>query len=167
MSAPARLRPLTAADLDRVLALEPQLFGRGAWSRQVYAEELTTAGRTYLAAVVDDEPGELLVGWAGLAAGEEAQVMTIGVAPGYRRRGIATQMLGALLDVAHRQGARSVLLEVRASDDGAQALYARAGFVPIGRRRHYYVAEGEDAIVMRTQLRAGPGPVGSEQAGTR
>ena len=89
--------------------------------------------------------------------------MTVGVAPGYRRRGIATQLLGALLDVARAQGARSVLLEVRASDDGAQALYARAGFVPIGRRRHYYVAEREDAVVMRTVLRRGPGPIGSEQ----
>jgi ribosomal-protein-alanine N-acetyltransferase len=164
--APARLRALRFSDLDRVLALEPELFGRGAWSRGVYDEELATPGRTYLAAVVDD-PDELLVGWAGLAAGEEAQVMTVGVAPGYRRRGIATQLLGALLDVAREQGARSVLLEVRASDDGAQALYARAGFTPIGRRRHYYVAEGEDAIVMRTVLRRGSGPVGSEQGGTR
>ncbi|MFH5822118.1 ribosomal protein S18-alanine N-acetyltransferase [Georgenia sp. AZ-5] len=159
-----RLRPLAREDLGRVLELEPQLFGAGAWSRGVYLEELATPGRTYLAAVLDaPDGGELLVGYAGLAAGEEAQVMTVGVDARYRRRGIATAMLEALVETARAGGARSVLLEVRAGDDGAQRLYARAGFRPIGRRRNYYAAEREDAIVMRKVLR-GAGPVGSEAA---
>ncbi|UNX54318.1 ribosomal protein S18-alanine N-acetyltransferase [Georgenia sp. TF02-10] len=152
------LRPLTRADLDQVLALEPVLFGPGAWSRGTYLDELAAPGRVYVAAA----DGDRLVGYAGIALGEEAQVMTVGVAPGHRRRGIGTHLLAALLDAAREAGARSVLLEVRASDDGAQALYARAGFVPVGRRRNYYVAEREDAVVMRKQLRTGPGPVGSE-----
>ncbi|MFD1506603.1 ribosomal-protein-alanine N-acetyltransferase [Georgenia yuyongxinii] len=157
-----RLRPLTTADLGRVLELEPQLFGAGAWSRGTYIEELAAAGRTYVAAVIEADGAERLVGYAGVAAGEEAQVMTVGVAAGYRRRGIGTRLLDALVRTAAEEGARSMLLEVRASDEGAQALYARAGFVPIGRRRNYYLAEREDAVVMRKVLRRGPGPVGNE-----
>lgn len=156
-----RLRPLLGTDLDRVMELEPLLFGAGAWSLGAYREELATEGRTYVAAVVAEAGGELLVGYAGVAAGEEAQVMTVGVDAAHRRRGIGTLLLEALLEAARADGARSVLLEVRASDDGAQRLYARAGFVPIGRRRRYYVMEGEDAVVMRKDLRPSIGPVGA------
>ncbi|WP_127126574.1 ribosomal protein S18-alanine N-acetyltransferase [Georgenia sp. SYP-B2076] len=159
----ARLRPLTRADLDRVMELEPQLFGAGAWTRGVYVDELTTPGRTYVAAVVDRPDGtEIMVGYAGLAAGDEAQVMTVGVDPAFRRRGIATQLLEALLRAARAERARSVLLEVRASDAGAQRLYARAGFTPIGVRRNYYAVEREDAVVMRATLGRRGRPVGSE-----
>lgn len=158
MTSPARLRPLVSADLDRVVELEAELFGPGAWSRGVYLDELAAPGRTYLAAVVDGT----VVGYAGLAAGEEAQVMTVGVTAPYRRRGIARQLLEALLAAARADGSRTVLLEVRASDAGAQRLYEGAGFTRIGLRRGYYAAEGEDAVVMRARLTASPGPVGSE-----
>ena len=158
MTSPARLRPLVSADLDRVVELEAELFGPGAWSRGVYLDELAAPGRTYLAAVVDGT----VVGYAGLAAGEEAQVMTVGVAAPYRRRGIARQLLEAILAAARADGSRTVLLEVRASDAGAQRLYEGAGFARIGLRRGYYAAEGEDAVVMRARLTASPGPVGSE-----
>jgi [ribosomal protein S18]-alanine N-acetyltransferase len=161
-----RLRPLRLDDLDRVMELEDQLFGPGAWGRGAYVEELTVApGRTYVAAVVDAEDGERLVGYAGLAAAEEAQVMTVGVDADYRRRGIGARLVDALLAAAREDGARTVLLEVRASDEGAQRLYRRAGFEPVGRRRRYYQAEREDAVVMRARLTPSPGPVGTEGAG--
>ncbi|GAA4287699.1 ribosomal protein S18-alanine N-acetyltransferase [Georgenia daeguensis] len=161
-----RLRPLRESDLDRVMELEVQLFGAGAWSRGAYLEELTRApGRTYLAAVVDGPGGELVVGYAGLVAGTEAQVMTVGVDAEHRRRGIGRLLVDALLADARAHGARTVLLEVRAGDAGAQRLYARAGFEPIGRRRNYYQAEGEDAVVMRARLTPSPGPVGAEAGG--
>lgn len=187
---PVRLRPLLESDLGRVMELEPLLFGAGAWSLGTYREELTTTGRTYVAAVVPgadgEQPGtdgerpgvatvmpgvegpdagdERLVGYAGLATGEEAQVMTVGVDAEHRRQGIGARLVGALVEAARTGGARTVLLEVRASDDGAQQLYARAGFVPIGRRRRYY-RDGEDAVVMRTDLRRRVGPVGTPSTG--
>lgn len=154
-----RLRPLERADLDRVLELEPELFGRGAWSRVAYESELELDDRRYVAAIGTD--GEL-VGWAGIALADEASVMTVGVAPGARRRGIGTLLLGALLDEARAARARQVFLEVRASDAGAQALYSRAGFEPVGLRRGYYSAEGEDAVVMCLSLVRRAGPVGAD-----
>jgi [ribosomal protein S18]-alanine N-acetyltransferase len=161
-----RLRPLRESDLDRVLELEGQLFGAGAWSRGAYVDELTRApGRTYVAAVVDQPEGERVVGYAGLAGGAEAQIMTVGVDAAHRRQGIGAMLVDALLAAARVQGARTVLLEVRAGDAGAQRLYTRAGFEPIGRRRNYYQAEREDAVVMRARLTVAPGPVGAELDG--
>ncbi len=154
------LRAMGPEDLDEVIALEPELFGAGAWSRGVYEEELTRADRYY---VVVTDPA--VVGYAGLALGVEATVMTIGVAAEHRRQGHGRTMLAALLDRARATGAESVFLEVRAHDDGAQALYASFGFAPLGVRRGYYQPEGADALVMRLVLASptpGPGPVGAE-----
>lgn len=160
------LRPLVLADLDRVMELEAELFGAGAWPRGTYIEELTEApDRVYVAAVDEDD----LVGYAGVVIADEAQIMTVGVAQSHQGRGIGARLVDALLDAAREAGARSCLLEVRAADEGAQRLYARAGFTPLGLRRRYYPG-GEDAVVMRARLRpprhTGPGPIGAEVTGT-
>ena len=157
----ARLRPMRSEDLGAVLALEPELFGAGAWSRGVYEEELRRSDRYY---VVVAEGAEV-IGYAGLATGIEATVMTIGVAAAHRRQGHARTMLMDLLAQARATGAESMFLEVRTSDDGAQALYTSFGFAPLAVRRGYYQPEGADALVMQLVLRPKTpslGPVGSE-----
>ena len=157
----AQLRLMCSADLSAVIALEPELFVAGAWSRGVYEEELRRADRYYVVVAEAD----LVIGYAGLATGIEATVMTIGVAAPRRRQGHARTMLTALLDQARRTGAESVFLEVRTSDDGAQALYSSFGFEPLAVRRGYYQPEGADALVMQLELRPTTpslGPVGSE-----
>lgn len=144
------LRPLTIGDLDRVDELEHELFGAAAWSRAAYAEELRASGRSYVAAV---EPGGLVVGYAGILLGRESEVMTVGVAASWQRRGIGALLVDALLAAARRAAARWVFLEVRAGDDGARRLYHRAGFRDLGVRRGYYQPDGEDAVVMRLDMR--------------
>ncbi|GAB2615405.1 ribosomal protein S18-alanine N-acetyltransferase [Pseudactinotalea suaedae] len=157
----AVLRPLRLEDVDRVLELEVTLFGLGAWTRGMYENELSTPGRTYVAV---EEDG-VLVGYAGANLGEESHVMTIGVAPQARRRGYASRMLSELMATARRHGATSMLLEVRADDDGPQGLYRRFGFEQIGVRPGYYQLEGADAVVMRAPLAAPPGLPGDEPPG--
>lgn len=144
----ALLRPLRPDDVDRVLELEVVLFGLGAWTRGMYEDELGAPHRCYVAI----EEGGVLVGYAGASLAEESHIMTIGVAPEARRRGHASRMLAELLETARRQGATSMLLEVRADDDGAQTLYRRFGFEQIGVRPGYYQLEGVDAVVMRAAL---------------
>lgn len=148
MSDAAVLRPLRADDVERVLELEVQLFGLGAWTRGMYEDEMAAPGRVYVAV----EEGGALVGYAGAMLGEESHVMTIGVAPHARRRGYASMMLADLMATARRHGATSMILEVRADDDGPQQLYRRFGFEPIGIRPGYYQLEGADAVVMRADL---------------
>lgn len=151
------LRPLREADLDAVLALEAELFGPLAWSRASYLEELRHPSRHYLAATSRGT----LVGYAGIFIASESQIMTIGVHPDYRRQGIATALLTALIDVARHRRSREVWLEVRADDPGAQALYRAAGFEEVGLREDYY-GPGIHARVMRLVLRGGQGIVGHQ-----
>lgn len=139
------LSGLRAADLDRVLALERELFGAEAWSRWMFTEELRAAGRHYLAALAGDE----LVGYGGLCAyPQEAFIQTMAVAPAWWGRGLGSALLAALLAEAARRGHDEVLLEVRVDNERAQRLYRRFGFAEIGRRRGYYQPSNTDALVM-------------------
>jgi [ribosomal protein S18]-alanine N-acetyltransferase len=145
----ATVRPMTREDLDAVMRLEEELFAPDTWTRAMYSEELGMRDtRHYLVAVDGDE----VVGYAGLIAyPEEAHVATIGVATARQGEGIGRTLLDALLAEADRR-CPVVLLEVRADDEATQAFYRRRGFVPIGRRPHYYPLSGADAVVMRREV---------------
>jgi len=173
---------MAAEDLEAVACLEGELFGAEAWSRDLLAAELKAshgprADRRYVVVESDaadhaaDRDGGVgldgprLLGYAGLyhAGGlSGADLLTIATIPSARGRGIASVMLIELVSTAREVGCPDVLLEVRQSNGAAQRLYARHGFVPIGRRRRYYQAPPEDAVVMRLTLRPRPGPVGAE-----
>ena len=144
-------RPMTTADLNRVLELELSLFGEEAWSRQMLVGELgqQPASRYYLVAESDD----VIVGYAGLlAAGGQGDILTIAVATGSWGQGIGTELLDRLLAEASGRGATEVFLEVRADNARAQRLYQWRGFTEVGIRRGYYQPSGTDAIVMRLDL---------------
>jgi ribosomal-protein-alanine N-acetyltransferase len=88
-------------------------------------------------------------------AADEAELLTVGVAPAWRRHGIAGRLLDGIKRAAARSGAASLFLEVAASNASAQALYVKNGFVETARRAHYYARPSgppEDAVVMRAQL---------------
>lgn len=156
MSAADLLRPLRVSDVARVAALERQLFGPSAWSEAMIRAELGGPARLYLGA---DDDSAVLVGYAGLwFDGEDAQVMTIGVAPSAQRRGIGSALLQALVDHARELGAQTVLLEVRVDNEAAVALYERFGFAVLSRRRRYYQPEDVDAWTMCLPLEPQPGP---------
>jgi ribosomal-protein-alanine N-acetyltransferase len=153
-----QLRLMTTADLDAVLALELALFGEEAWSRQMLAGELgqQPASRFYLIA----EDAGKLVGYAGLlAAGVQADVLTIAVDTAHWGQGVASELLRQLLAEAKRRACIEVFLEVRADNARAQRLYHWWGFAEVGIRRGYYQPSGMDAIVMRRHL-TGPAPDG-------
>jgi ribosomal-protein-alanine N-acetyltransferase len=142
---------MTLRDLPGVLDLEAALFGEEAWSREMLVGELSQqpASRYYL--VAEDEGR--LIAYAGLlAAGEQADVLTIAVSASRWGRGIGSQLLAALLAEARRRGCTETFLEVRADNMRAQRLYKWWGFAEIGIRRGYYQPSGTDAIVMRRDL---------------
>jgi ribosomal-protein-alanine N-acetyltransferase len=163
MSSGLQLRPMTTADLDSVLSMELALFGEEAWSRQMLAGELgqQPASRLYLVAEDDGR----LVGYAGLlAAGGQADIVTIAVDTARWGQGVGSALLGQLLAEATRRGCTEVFLEVRADNMRAQRLYRWWGFADIGLRRGYYQPSGTDAIVMRRPL-TGQSPTGPGQVG--
>ena len=78
--------------------------------------------------------------------------MTIAVAPAGRRQGLGTVLLDTLVAMARARGESHLLLEVRADNEAALALYERAGFTTISVRRRYYQPGDVDAHVMRLTL---------------
>ena len=150
-----RLRAMRKADLSWVAQAERQLFSAEAWSPQLLASELDAMesldDRIYVVAEVD----ATMAGYAGVWRGDSADVLTIATLPYFRRQGVGRALLNALLDAAAERECEAVLLEVRASNDGAIALYKEAGFKAIAKRRAYYTHPREDAVVMRKKLAAG------------
>lgn len=145
------IEPMTVEHIDLVLPYEHEMFGPEAWTRGMYRDELLdTKHRWYVIALEED--GKLL-GWAGLfALYETAQILTVGVVPAAQRRGIGTELVHLLEVEARTRKATELLLEVRVDNEPAKALYAREGFVELGRRKGYYDNGRVDAITMRKVL---------------
>jgi len=142
---------MTGKHIDALLPFEQDMFGPEAWSRQSYVNEVAdTALRHYLA--VEDDAGALL-GWGGvMVIGPSAEILTIGVVPDARRRGLATKLLHALLSEAVRRGAEECFLEVREDNAAARAFYAAEGFTELGMRRGYYDHGRVNGISMRLEM---------------
>jgi len=133
--------------LRGVMAIERQVYPR-PWSPSLFVSEMS-AGRTrrYLVAL----DGRNVVGYGGLISyGDEAHITTIAVDPGYQRLKIGTRLLFELVSEAIRMEAQAVSLEVRVTNWGAQRMYGRFGFRPVGVRKNYYQETNEDALVMWT-----------------
>ena len=132
--------------IDDVLRLENELFIDDRWTAQTYWSELAQLDTRHYLVALD---GEAIVGYAGLCDyPDEAFVQTLAVAEPAQGAGLGAELLQALLDEAARRGQRRVLLEVRASNERAIALYERFGFRRTGVRRGYYQPSGADALVM-------------------
>jgi len=140
-----RVTPMRRRHLRGVLRIEQQVYPR-PWSIGLFMSELALrSSRVYLVARV----GPSVVGYAGalLAAGD-GHVTTVAVDPAWHRHKIGTRLLLQLTRDIVAKGATALTLEVRASNDGAQALYQQFGFAPAGVRPGYYVESNEDAIIM-------------------
>ncbi|HEX2412982.1 MAG TPA: ribosomal protein S18-alanine N-acetyltransferase [Solirubrobacteraceae bacterium] len=141
-AAAVEIRRLAYADLPHVVALERRAF-TSPWSLAMFVLELSKPSGICLAAMVEDE----LVGYLICSRYDTVwHVMNIAVDPDRRRRGIATALIGALLERIGPDG--QVTLEVRRSNIGAQALYERFGFRSAGIRPRYYADNAEDAVIM-------------------
>lgn len=147
--ADASIAPMSADDLDWVCAQEAALQPH-PWTRGNFADALAAGNEAWLMRVEGEPVAYAVV----LRVLDEAHLLGIGVALSAQRRGHGRRLLQHLCEHAAKEGAGSFFLEVRVSNDAAQALYRDMGFDEIGRRRGYYpAADGrEDAIVMRRAL---------------
>ena len=148
------LRDMTAEDVPAVHALERKLFPIDAWPERMFRDELfqPETRRYYVAEERDPELGPRIIAYAGvMCVPPIADVQTIAVVPEREGRGIGSAVLAELIAEARRRGARDVLLEVRADNPRAQALYKRFGFAQIHTRRRYY-RDGVDAYIMQLPL---------------
>ncbi len=138
------IRAMNADDLAAVNELDTISFSL-PWPPNAFTVELVNPGAQCWVAEADGQIAGALVFWRVL---DEAELATLSVHPGFRRRGIARKLLQIAIEAAHADGARIYHLEVRAGNLNAQALYKSFGFEAVGRRPKYYRDNGEDAVLM-------------------
>jgi ribosomal-protein-alanine N-acetyltransferase len=141
--------PMRPDDLDEVVAIERASFGM-PWSRGAFLYEIeqNRVARCW----VLREGGRIAAYLCLWEIGDELHVTNIAVLPSLRRRGLARQLLGAILEDGRSRRLRTVTLEVRPTNEEARGLYDSFGFRVVGRRRGYYYDTGEDALIMETDL---------------
>lgn len=143
------LRDMRASDIGTVLCIEQQIHAH-PWTLGNFSDALASG---YLCKV--SEQDGVVMGYAVLMHGvDDAELLDIGIALPYQRQGLGRGLLKEMLSLARELGKQRVVLEVRASNIPAIALYRSMGFAEIGLRRDYYVvADGrEDAILMGREL---------------
>lgn len=144
----------TVHDLVEVVEIE-ETCGLSRWGWESYSGELSRPESIMLVArrARPDESGRSLSGFvAARVNADELHINNIGVRHADRRQGIGTALLKCAIEAGRALGARSAILEVRAGNESAQALYLSHGFAVAGRRRNYYQGPAEDALVMSAML---------------
>jgi ribosomal-protein-alanine N-acetyltransferase len=147
-----QLRPMVVHDVDEVHALECRVFPH-PWSRVNFMDSLASGYDAWVLREPDE--GALAGYFLVMYAVDEAHLLDVAVGGERQGCGLGRFLLDRIAMRARAMGMTSVLLEVRPSNERALAVYARYGYVQIGRRKGYYPAhEGmrEDAIVMRYVL---------------
>jgi ribosomal-protein-alanine N-acetyltransferase len=138
-------RPMRAADLDRVMEVEPALYAY-PWTRGNFDDSLTAGYSCWVL-----ECGGALAGYGVLMIGvREAHLLNLSVAKAWQRRGFGRMLLGHFIHIARGSDAAQMFLEVRPSNVAARRLYVEFGFRQITVRRGYYPSGRgrEDAILM-------------------
>lgn len=151
----AVVRRATVADAAALAALDAICFDIPWDERSVLtmlAGDLTRGWRL-------DVGGTLVAAALVRVVAAEGEVLRIGVAPSYRRRGLARALMAEVLGQLEPEMRHGIHLEVRASNLAAQALYKSLAFVVSGGRQAYYTAPVEDAVLMTwTPLRGAVAP---------
>lgn len=144
------IRPMQLDDLAEVAAIDTASFSL-PWPERSFRFELqeNQASRSWVAQTTGPDGqmhiAGILVLWLIV---DEAHIGTIAVHPDDRQKGIGQKLLATALYHAALGGMLHVFLEVRRSNEAAQAMYRKFGFEEVGVRKRYYRDTGEDAILM-------------------
>lgn len=151
----ALLRPAVERDLTEITGIERASFA-DPWTEESFRRLIGVKPAIFL--VAESGPEGAVAGYvAGFSIGEDGEILNVAVGAPFRGRGLAGQMLDAVLIELAARGVRSAFLEVRESNEAARVLYASRGFAEIGRRRGYYRRPVEDALVLRRALEVADG----------
>ncbi len=142
-------------DLQIVAGLHGRCFPREPWDETTFAHSLAIPGTFACLAALEGEPRGFVLG-RNIAG--EGEILSLGVDPLARRRGLGRRLVAAALAAAQVGGARRVLLEVAVDNRAALRLYEDCGFSAVGRRPRYYgrgPAPAADALLLAIELPGG------------
>lgn len=146
----AVIEPMLPEDLEQVLRIEEASFP-SPWTREMFEAELRgpAFARQRALCFFDRDGKRRILGYACYwILFEELHLLDFAVHPAFRRQGLGSRLLAAILQEGAKAGASRALLEVRASNAAAHKLYERFGFRPITVRKGYYRSPREDGWVM-------------------
>lgn len=139
------VRDMYLSDLDAVMGIEAESFST-PWSRNQFQSELME--NNFAAYLVLDFHGRV-VSYGGMwIILDEAHVTNVAVHPDFRGYHLGERMMEGLMERAKSLGSLRMTLEVRRSNQVAQNLYQKLGFIQLGVRRGYYSDPREDAFIM-------------------
>jgi len=163
MARELQIVPATAEMLPEILRLEEACFS-APWTRKMLEAELTGNQFAHFLVARDHEdpgaPAGRLVGYHCFwIVFEELRLMNLAVQEPMRRRGIGRMLVTEAIRMGLAQATTKAILEVRASNQAARALYQQMGFAQVSIRPKYYTNPVEDAVLMEMDplvMQAGP-----------
>jgi ribosomal-protein-alanine N-acetyltransferase len=136
-------------DIAQVVAIEQVSFAI-PWTFETFEREMTI--NEYARYTVMEKDGAI-IGYCGMwLILDESHITNIAILPEYRGRNLGEALLNEVIEKAKKLGAHSMTLEVRVSNEIAQKLYRKFGFLNGGIRKRYYTDNYEDALVMWVRL---------------
>ena len=139
---------LRSEDIDELMEVELCSFP-DPWSPELFQQEIKNRLAHYF--IVRKEGRLVAYGGMWLIV-DEAHITNIAVHKDDRNQGIGESLLTKMIDYAKIRKMKHMTLEVRVSNQKAQNLYEKYGFNSQGHRPHYYLDNGEDAIIMWKHL---------------
>ena len=153
MSTAVTVRTATVDDVPGIHELERRSFS-DPWTPSSFRSMIA---QPLVIATVAEQAGRIVGYCIAWAIGDEAEIVNLCVAPARRGSGLGGRLLDGLLATLDGRGGAAVYLEVRDSNEAAQALDRGRGFLASGRRKGYYRLPAEDAVVMRRPRAEGGG----------
>jgi [ribosomal protein S18]-alanine N-acetyltransferase len=149
------IEPAAIESLPEILKIEEACFS-APWTRKMLEAEVVGNPFAHFLVAKQEEPGRTaatsIVGYLCYwIVFEEVRLMNLAVIESMRHRGIARSLVSTALQTGLSQSATRAVLEVRASNDAAQALYQSLGFRRVAVRPKYYTSPIEDAVLMELE----------------
>lgn len=139
---------MTTDDISEVAGIERISFTT-PWSEMSFYNEVKRPGSL---SKVARQCGKIVGYICGSRVVDEGHILTLAVRPEFRRHGIASALIGDMINNLTEEGCRFIFLEVRSSNEAAREIYERFGFKLFGLRKDYYKSPVEDAVLMVLKL---------------
>lgn len=143
-----RHRGMKKGDIPHVLEIERHCF-RQPYSREIFEQELQIGSANLWVVPYQKKIIGYLDFWEVV---DEIELVSIAVHPEYQGRGVAQHLLKAMVRYGRRHRMRSVVLDVRASNQAALGLYRKLSFKPVGLRKRYYSDNQDDALILKREI---------------
>lgn len=141
------IRSAKNSDIPAILEIERALFS-DPWEEQLFNEAIKDHKDFFVSIEQNKITGYIIFE----KVLDEGHITNLAVSKEYQRKGLASELINKILDLARQQKIKQVFLEVRESNEAARKLYLKFGFLEIGKRKAYYNKTNENAIILKLDL---------------